>query len=370
MDALFLCGPLAHEPLLALILGRRVQPVAARLAGHGLGSLADGTAVALIPAPGQAVAGVVLRDLASGDLARLDHYCGGGLDAAPVLGVTLQAGPLQARVWPRPDGAPQGLPPWDAADWMARHAAETLAMAADIMALQGARPAAVVAARQGQMRVRGAARVRAADPAPATRRHAAAPADVQVVARREPYANFFAVEEQELRFRRFDGTLSPQVNRAAFLSGDAVTVLPYDPQRDRVLLVEQFRFGPHARGDANPWQMEIIAGRIDPGETPEAAARREAAEEAGLRLDRLIPIAQYYSTPGAYAEFLYAYLALTDLPDGVEGVFGVEGEAEDIRGHLLTFEALMALVASGEVGNGPTILSALWLARERPRLRG
>jgi len=159
------------------------------------------------------------------------------------------------------------------------------------------------------------------------------------------------------------------VSRAVFISGDAVTVLPYDPVRDRVLLIEQFRPAPMARGDAQPWLLEAIAGRIDPGESPEQAARREAFEEAGLVLGDLLPVAQYYPSPGAKSEFLYSYVALTDLPDGAAGVFGVEGETEDIRGQLVDFADLMALVASGEAANAPLILTALWLQRERARLR-
>jgi nudix-type nucleoside diphosphatase (YffH/AdpP family) len=151
---------------------------------------------------------------------------------------------------------------------------------------------------------------------------------------------------------------------------DAVTVLPYDPVRDRVLLIEQFRTGPLARGDVAAWQLEAIAGRIDPGETPQDAARREAVEEAGLTLDTLIPVAGYYPSPGAISEFLYSYVALVDLPDGSAGIFGVEGEAEDIRGHLIPFAQMMDLVASGEIANAPLILTALWLQRERARLRG
>ncbi len=124
------------------------------------------------------------------------------------------------------------------------------------------------------------AAARSAEPAPATLRRQASADDVVVAELRHPYTWFFGVEEADLRFRRFDGSLSPQVTRAAFISGDAVTVLPYDPVRDCVMLVEQFRFGPYARGDTNPWSLEPIAGRIDAGESPQTAARREAQEEA------------------------------------------------------------------------------------------
>ena len=134
-------------------------------------------------------------------------------------------------------------------------------------------------------------------------------------------------------------------------------------------MIDQFRAGPYLRGDPQPWQIEVIAGRIDPGETPEQAARREAVEEAGLVLTDLLSVASYYPTPGCSAEFLYSFVALTDLPDTAAGVFGVEGEAEDIRGHLISFDRLMALVASGEISNAPTVLTAFWLAQKRERLR-
>jgi nudix-type nucleoside diphosphatase (YffH/AdpP family) len=148
-----------------------------------------------------------------------------------------------------------------------------------------------------------------------------------------------------------------------------VTVLPYDPVRDRVLVIEQFRSAPFARGDRFPWQLEAIAGRIDPDETPEAAARREALEETGLHLDDLRKVAEYYPSPGAVAEYLYSYVAICDLPDDVAGVFGVADEAEDILGHLISFDQLMGLVATGEASNGPMLLTALWLQRERAGLR-
>jgi ADP-ribose pyrophosphatase len=198
-----------------------------------------------------------------------------------------------------------------------------------------------------------------------TLRRRTGPGDVQVLAKRRPYTGFFAVEEYDLRFRRFDGGMSDVVSRTAFVTGDAVTVLPYDAVRDRVLLIEQFRPAPFVRGDAECWSLEAIAGRVDAGETPEDAARREAVEEAGLALGDLLFVAGYYPSPGAVAEYLYSYVALTDLPDGIAGVFGLDGEAEDIRGHLVSFDALMGLVQSGEINNAPLVLTALWLARER-----
>lgn len=223
-----------------------------------------------------------------------------------------------------------------------------------------------LAGRQGMIAAREAARVRAGQARGAE--IGMKGGTVEIAARREPYAAFFSVEEYDLRYLRFDGQMSAQITRAAFVSGDAVTVLPYDPLRDRVLLIEQFRVGPMARGERNPWQLEAIAGRIDAGETADVAARREAAEEAGLHLGQLLPIGQYYPSPGISAEMLYSFLALCDLPDGVEGTFGLAEESEDIRGHLVEFEQLMAMVQQGQISNAPTLLSVLWLQGQRAGL--
>ena len=242
-------------------------------------------------------------------------------------------------------------------------------LAADIMNLCGIVAADKVARRLGPMAVRASSRARVSA-GPTSLRHRAGPGDVVVADKQLTYALFFALEEYEVAWRRFDGRMSEKVGRAAFVSGDAVTVLPYDPARDRVLVVEQFRTGPLARGDTQCWQIEAIAGRIDPDESPEQAARREAVEEAGLVLEGLTLVARYYPSPGAVSEYLYSYVALCELPDGLAGVFGVDEEAEDIRTHVLSFERFMELVASGEIENAPLILTALWLQRERGRLRG
>ncbi|MFT4149659.1 MAG: NUDIX domain-containing protein [Paracoccaceae bacterium] len=366
----FFYGTLCHPPQLTTLLGHPAAVEPASLPGHSVW-WAEGQPFPFIrPDAGGRAEGHLARGLSEADAARLDFYEGGLGYRLETLTVQGPTGPVPAKVWlPPPDVWAQG-PEWNLADWVRDWFAIANATLADVVAAQGTRPAAEVLRRYPQMLVRGASRVRAmSETAPATLRRDAGPDDVRRVALHQPYAHFFAAEEYDLSHRRFDGTMSRVINRAAFVMADAVTVLPYDPVRDRVLLIEQFRAGPLARGDRNPWQIEAVAGRIDAGETPEAAARREAAEEAGLQLGALLHVRNYYPSPGAVTEFLYSYVALTDLPDGVAGVFGVADEAEDIRGHLVPFARMMDLIASGEIANAPLILTALWLQRERPRLR-
>lgn len=242
----------------------------------------------------------------------------------------------------------------------------------EIMGLARSHPLAALQARW-PMALSHAASIQRSDTAPAacTLRRDWSRDDVTLQAPGQPYAWYFAVREDDLQFRRFDGTMSEPVKRAGFVMSDAVTVLPYDPVRDRVMLVEQFRYGPWLRQAANPWSLEAIAGRIDPFETPQAAALREAQEETGLLLDdsKLLSVGNVYPSPGAITEFLYHYVALCELPDGSEGVSGMAGEAEDIRSHVISFARLMELVHTGEIDNGPLVLTAWWLAAHRAELR-
>lgn len=364
MSLHLLAGVPAQPEFLQAALGRAVAARKERLPGHRLAAFWDG-AIGL-PVAGTGKAEAVCLDLSPQDDARLSYVLTALGAVSTDHPVSVDGQPRQARLWLGRDPA---APDWQVDPWRRDFAATVLAALPDLLALQGEKPADQVARRFGQMLVRSGSRLRAAAPQPATLRHLPQKQDIALQARREPYAHFFAVEEYDLSYRRFAGDMSRQVTRAAFVSGDAVTVLPYDPRRDRVLLIEQFRAGPMARGDANPWSLEAIAGRIDPGETAEAAARREAQEEAGLTLGPLLPVAGYYPSPGAKTEFLYSYVALCDLPENAAGVFGLAEEAEDIRGHLVTLDQMLALVASGEINNAPLVLTALWLQREAPRLR-
>lgn len=373
MTAVFLYGTLCHAPLLAAVLGRPAVTVAGTVAG----TVHASATAALWSAAAGRVDGRLLVGLKPEDHARLAFYAAVLRQEAVPCRVEQDAGVVEAVLFTAAadtagdTGADTGAggPEWSLAAWERRFGPAAVAAAQDVMAQFGQALPAALARRYGQMLGRGAARVRAAQAGPVTLRRAQAAGDLRIDAVAWPYGDYFSVEEHDLRFRRFDGGFSDRVKRAAFVMGDAVTVLPYDPVRDRVLLIEQFRAAPYVRGDAECWSLEAIAGRIDPGETPQDAARREAVEEAGLALGALERVGGYYPSPGAVTEYLYSYVALVDLPDGAAGVFGVEGEAEDIRGHLVGFDRLMELVASGEVDNAPLLLTALWLQRERARLR-
>lgn len=368
---LFFYGTLCHRPLLARILGHdRARAIPAILADWRAVTAGEAEFPVLLPEAGAKAHGLLVEGLDASDRARLDFYeLGYGYRHVPVT-VATTAGDRLALAYVAPPGAyPRGKD-WDLAAWQRVWGEIVTEAAKECMGFFGRISAADLVAPYATMLVRAASRLRArAEAAPSTLRRPGGGSEVVVSILRRPYLGYFMVEEQDLSIPRFDGGLSPVVTRAAFVAGDAVTVLPWDPRRDRVLLVEQFRFAPYVRGDCHPFSLEAVAGRIDPGETPEAAARREAQEEAGLELGRFVQVAAYYPSPGAVTEHLTSFVACADLPDGLAGHGGLAEEAEDIRVHVIPFSRLMDLVATGEVGNAPLILTALWLARERDRLR-
>ncbi len=352
------------------MLGHEVAAETARLADHIVRWVEGHSFPMISPRPGAVAEGLLVSDLSDEDVARLEYYEGGFAYATREVLALTDHQPQSARVFFPEAGTLHPGRIWNLADWQARYGAAAVLAAGRFIEGFGRIPQEVARARYPALMVNAASRLRAGTlPAPATLRRRAAEGDVQTETWAEPYAAFFSVEEYDLRFRRFDGGLSPLVRRSVFLSGDAATVLPYDARRDRVAVIEQFRIGPLARGDADPWKLEPIAGRIDPGETPEAAVRREAVEEAGLELGRLWSVGRYYASPGCTAEYLFSYVGEADLPDATPSVGGLAVEDEDIRLHILSFDALMDLVSSGEAEVGPLLLSAWWLAAHRDRLR-
>lgn len=366
----FFYGPLCHQPLLEVVISRVVSTSPAFLAGYTTHRAKDANYPILRPKAGDEVQGVLVEDLTEKERARLDIYEKVFGYSSQVVTVRSVLGDVSAVTY-MPDAPNPTELPWNLLTWTAQWGRAAAQAAHEVIYLADKRSPEEITARYPQMLLRAASHVRAAAGGPTTIRRSSSLEDVAVREWQQPYAKFFALEEMDLRFRRFDGKMSEEVNRAVMISGDAASVLPYDPERDRVLLIEQFRAGAYARGDSQPWLLEPIAGRVDPEETPEEAAKREGLEEAGLTFSSLIPVASYYPSPGAKSEYMYSYIGIADLPGELTGkIYGLEHEAEDIRTHILSYDELMKLIKTTEAQNGPLLISALFLAQERLRLRG
>lgn len=368
---IFLYGTLRHDALFTQIAGP--SPVArqeAVLPDHAVLRAPGGPWPTLVARPDAEARGVVVDGLDAAQLRALDAYeLPFGYVRRPVT-VTTANGPLAATAYFPPPGQPDSGRPWSLDDWIAADSAAAIMAAAEIDWSDPALDHADLRRQWPMVRMRAAARRRAETEArPATLRKAPAAADWSVAAAARLAGSFFRFAAMTVAHRRFDGGHHRDLPREVLVGADAALVLPYDPRRDRVLLVEQFRAGPARRGDANPWTLEPVAGIVDADETPEAAALRESAEEAWLHDVTLEHMFSVYASPGSTTDHFYCYAGLCDLPDGHAVAGGLAHEAEDLRLHVIGFDRALALVDSGEVTAAPLAAMLLWLARARPRLR-
>lgn len=191
---------------------------------------------------------------------------------------------------------------------------------------------------------------------------------LEILGKETVYQGFFRLDRYRLRHSLFGGGESKVLVRELFERGHAVGVLPYDPVRDEVVLVEQFRVGALDKA-ANPWLLELVAGLIDSDEAPEQVARREAREEAGLELVALWPITTYFPSPGGSDELVHLYVGRCDSA-GAGGVHGLAEEGEDIRVHVWPLEDALQAVRNGRINNAASIIALQWLALNRAEVRG
>lgn len=191
--------------------------------------------------------------------------------------------------------------------------------------------------------------------------------DVDIQQREMAFEGFFAMEKLTLRHARFAGGMTEKFTRELFVRGDATCVLPYDPQRDEVVLLEQFRPGALGR-DQSPWLLELVAGMNEDGESPRDVAHREAEEEAGLSFQTLEHILDYLVSPGGTTEMVHLFCGRVKT-ESAGGLYGLEAENEDIRAHVFSADEALAMVADGTINNAAGIIALQWLQLNRPRLR-
>lgn len=190
--------------------------------------------------------------------------------------------------------------------------------------------------------------------------------DVEITRRDTLFQGFYRVDKFWLRHRQFDGSMGPEITREMFVRPPAVGVLVYDAMSDEVLLIEQFRVG--ALADAHPWQYEVVAGLIEPGEALEEVARRETLEEAGVTIGEMERVFEFMPSAGGSDERFTLFAAPADL-SRAGGVHGVPEEGENIRVNVVSLNHALQLIANGRINNAPCMLALQWLAMNKARLQ-
>jgi len=184
--------------------------------------------------------------------------------------------------------------------------------------------------------------------------------------KKEPkYQGFFKVNLCHIRHQTYQGG-EVEISRELFNRGDAVGVLLYDPAKDKVVLIEQFRVG--AINEENPWMLETVAGMVESGESVTDVAQRECKEEAGVNVHTFEPIHSFYSSPGACSEKIYLLCGLVDSEQAV-GFHGLEHEGEDIKVMVVNYDEVHDLMATGKICAAIPLIALQWLQLNRERLR-
>jgi ADP-ribose pyrophosphatase len=192
--------------------------------------------------------------------------------------------------------------------------------------------------------------------------------DVEIARIRSVSARHLRIDTVEFRHRLFSGEWSGERSYDVLRRGPAVAIVLYDPTRDAVVLVEQFRL-PALLAGSSPWQLEAAAGLIDTDETPQQVAVRETREETGLALiGEPILIQRYLSSSGNSDEGVVLFCGRVDST-AAAGVHGLPEEHEDIRVVVKTLAEVEALLNAGAIESGHTLIGLCWLLRHRDRLR-
>ena len=191
--------------------------------------------------------------------------------------------------------------------------------------------------------------------------------DVKILDESLVYKGFHRIKRVRLQHRLYGGGWSEVMDREVSDKGSAASVVVYDPARDAVCLVEQFRIAT-LQPDNSPWATEIVAGMIDmDGEIPEEVVKRELLEEAGLEASHLEKITSYWVSPGGSSARMHIFAALCDLEDA-GGIYGLDDEHEDILALVAPLKTVYQSALVDESSNAATLIGLQWLTLNRERM--
>ncbi|MCV2401485.1 NUDIX domain-containing protein [Marinomonas sp. C2222] len=191
--------------------------------------------------------------------------------------------------------------------------------------------------------------------------------DVETIEEETLYKGFFQMRKRTLKHRKFNGEWSNIMTREMMVRDDAVCVLLFDPERDKILLIEQFR--PAVYKDDSPWLLELVAGMVEEGESDEEVARRESFEEAGVEVKRLAYMFKFLPSPGGLVERLRMYAGEFDSSAvNLNQTYGLDQENEDIKLHLYDVSEIKQLLKQ-DINNASTIMGLQWFELNKGDLK-
>ncbi len=193
--------------------------------------------------------------------------------------------------------------------------------------------------------------------------------DIEILNEELLYSGFFKLKRIQFRHKLFAGGVSGVVSRELLIKGAASAVIAYDPNADAVILVEQVRIGAYdPRLSSSPWLLELIAGMVEEGETPENVALRESEEEAGVQVENLTHALSVWDSPGGVLERIHLFAGKVDSSQA-QGLHGLADEHEDIKVHVVDRETAYQWLCEGKIDNSIAVLGLQWLQLNYQKLR-
>ena len=174
------------------------------------------------------------------------------------------------------------------------------------------------------------------------------------------YDKYFKVESATIT-ETLNGVFKASYKRYRLVRPDAAGILLYNKDTEKVILVKQFRF-PIAE-KSNEFVLEIVAGKIDKGETPEQAAVRELAEEVGYTVseDRLGKSVEFFASPGYSSEKLFVFMVIVSNEDKTGTGGGVATENESLEIVEVSKDDFKNMVLNGEIQDSKTLIASNFL---------
>ncbi len=170
--------------------------------------------------------------------------------------------------------------------------------------------------------------------------------------------NWYVLKKLSFELMRRDGSWQAQT-REVYDRGNGAVILLYSPVRRTVLLTRQFRMPAHVNGHSG-FLIEAAAGLLD-NASPEQRIRAEAEEETGYRVGAVEKIYEAFMSPGSVTERLHFFIGVYEPGDRIGAGGGLAEEGEDIEVLELAYEQALAMVKSGEIADGKTIMLLQYL---------
>ncbi len=166
--------------------------------------------------------------------------------------------------------------------------------------------------------------------------------------------NWYTLNKITYEYQKNNGEWETQV-REAYDRGNGATILLYNAQQKTIILTRQFRLPTYVNGNESGMMIEACAGLLDENNA-EDCIRKETEEETGYQVSQVQKLFEAYMSPGSVTEIVHFFVAEYSKEMKVSEGGGLAEEQENIEVLELDFEVAYAMIGSGEIKDGKTIL--------------